>query len=129
MRTDLPPDIRDLIRPIPADFTAAITQSEDGKTLNWIASVVIGEHGRSVRVEYGLRLPPASVDRDVMASLIDSVRQTAWQTTELARLNRIDLITYLLADRHSSRPQRQPLSQDAQELLRNVQENHARNGN
>jgi hypothetical protein len=126
MRTDLPHDVTSKMSLIDPAFTAHITQTPDGKALKWSATLTLEPTGARIQVEYGLRLPPHT-NAEAMTALLESIRQTAWQTMELARLGREDLLHYLRTDRHSNRPAKgRPLTPEALDLLRNAAENHAR---
>lgn len=115
----LPADI--VLDPIPEKFTAHIIVTPDGRTLKWSAQV--STPTGPLRVEYGLRLKDG--EQATIAAAIASVRATAWQTTELARLGRTELLNYVRTDRHTNRPGKgRALTQEAQQLLANVRSAH-----
>lgn len=116
---DLPADLH--IEPAPHKFTAHIVATPDGRALKWNAQV--STPNGPMRVEYGLRLRDG--EASTIAEAIRSITETAWQTTELARLGRTDLLHYVTVGRHANRPNKgRALSVEAQRLLDNVKGAH-----
>lgn len=90
MRT-LHPALASLIRPIPPDFQ--ITTTEHARKVSWTETLTVEGHG-PVTVELGYS---KSGDE---AKERATLRARAWQTMELARLGRVDLLEYCHVDRH-----------------------------
>ncbi len=110
-----------VLDPMPEDFTAHIVVTPDGRTLKWSAQVSTPKG--PLRVEYGLRIGDGGPK--TITDAIASITATAWQTTELARLGRDDLLAYVRTDRHTNRPGKgRPLSDEATQLLANVKAAH-----
>lgn len=116
---DLPADVR--LAPMPVGFTAHIVVTSDGRALKWNAQVSTPKG--PMRVEYGLRIPNQEVE--TLQRAIASITQTAWQTTELARLGRTELLAYVKTDRHTNRPGKgRELSPQAARLLADLKAAH-----
>jgi hypothetical protein len=89
---------------MPDGYTCNFDQAKDGKGIRWTAMLDLGtQHGGRQRVEYGLRIPP-NADAETMLGLIKQLRQTAWQSTQLAAAGHGHLLHYIRVDRHMKRP-------------------------
>ena len=93
----LHPTIALLIRPVPGDFRPDFTDS--GRHVRWTATLTVKDHGPA-NVELGYSKAGGKADEGKEAA---NLRARAWQTMELARLGRIDLLGYCLVDRHKFR--------------------------
>ncbi len=104
MTRPLPPTIAALVRAVPSDF--APTFDDHGHYVRWGATLMVEGHG-PLTVELGYSKASGKADE---AKERANLRVRAWQTMELARLGRADLLAYCSADRHKrnrviSRPQ------------------------
>ena len=114
-------DIAAQIQPMPDDFTVPMQMSKNGMALAWYAT--LDTPAGPIDVEYGVNLVSGS--RETMDGAIRTILQTAWQSLELARLGRVELLHYIRKDRHTARPAAgRKLSPEAQELLDNVKRDH-----
>ena len=100
----LPAEVAALVRPMPTDF--AVGFDDHRHYVRWSSSVMVQGHG-PVQVELGYSKASGKADP---AKEETNLRARVWQTMELARLGRIDLLQYCLTDRHKrnrviSRPQ------------------------
>lgn len=93
MRT-VPADVAAQIQPIPADFHP--TFEDMGKFVRWSATVAV-TGAAPMRVELGYSRAGGKADE---AKESASLRAGAWQTMELARLGRADLLAYCSVNRH-----------------------------
>ncbi len=90
MRT-IPPDVQ--IDPAPEDFSVPI--ATNGSVVSWRGSV------EGLKYELGFR--PSPMDPNDIAAAKENLRQGAWQIKEFVRIGRLDLATYALQSRHTSR--------------------------
>ena len=85
---------------MPADFPETVTIDDDGKCLTWRGQL----SGSDLKYEIGLR--PDRTDPRAVAIARQALIYGVWQLTELARLNRPDLMAYAAVKRHYNRPGR-----------------------
>ena len=79
---------------MPDDFTLAL--EDRGKYVRWAQTISVEGHG-GVEVELGYS---RARGKDNEATERARLRDRAWQTMELARLGRLDLLDYCMVDRH-----------------------------
>lgn len=90
----LPADVAPLVRPVPDDFLIAF--DDHGHYVVWTAILTVTDYG-PVNVELGFsRAGGRANEKQERVNL----REGAWQVTELARLGRIDLLSFCMVDRH-----------------------------
>ena len=97
MTRALPPTIAALLRPIPADFAVAF--EDRGRLVRWSATLIVEGYG-PIEVELGYSRAAGKVDEHKEQS---NLRARIWQTLELARLGRGDLLDYCTVGRHDRR--------------------------
>ena len=100
MTRPLPPDVAEKVAPIPDDFKP--TFEDHGRYLRWAGRVEVAGHG-PVDLELGFHHHPGRRDSQADGPL--SLRASAWQAMELARLGRLDLLSHALLHRHKARRQ------------------------
>ena len=97
MSRPLPPDVANLVRPMPPDFDPKL--EDHGRYVRWGATLNIEGSGPvDVELGYSRAGGKAAEDREQR-----NLRAGAWQVTELARLGRFDLLNYCLVIRHKVR--------------------------
>jgi hypothetical protein len=97
MTRPLPPIIAALIKPVPGDFAPSFT--DHGKFVRWADTLTVPDHG-PIEVELGYSKAGGKADESKEAA---NLRARVWQTMELARLGRADLLGYCLVSRHKGR--------------------------
>lgn len=95
MSRSIPADVALLMRPMPADFAPKF--EDHGNYVRWADTLEI----EGVRVDVELGYSRAGAGDDAKAQ--ESLRASAWQATELARLGRRDLLGYCMVRRHVDR--------------------------
>jgi hypothetical protein len=93
----LPHVVAAQVRPVPGDFSP--TFEDRGHYIYWSATLAVDGHG-SVDVELGYSRASGKADEAKEAA---NLRARVWQTMELARLGRADLLRYCLTTRHKRR--------------------------
>ena len=93
----LPPVLATKIEPVPSDF--APTFEDRGKYVRWADTLTVPDHG-PIEVELGYSKAGGKADESKEAA---NLRARVWQTMELARLGRVDLLGYCLVSRHKGR--------------------------
>ena len=88
----LPADVAAQVRPVPSDFNP--TFEDRGTHLQWSATLDV-HGGVLIDVELGI-----SKQREDIAASTASLRDSAWQATELARIGRGDLLKHASVGRH-----------------------------
>ena len=94
MSRQLPPDVTALVAPMPKDFTPSF--EDYPRYVRWAATLGLPD-GTAVAVELGFSKVSGKADLDKER---ENLRAGAWQTTELARLGRRDLLDYCIVGRH-----------------------------
>lgn len=94
MSRTLPLALAALIRPMPKDF--APTFQDRGHYVRWAETLTVEGVG-PVDVELGFSKAGGKADINKER---ETLRASAWQATELARLGRRDLLDYCIVGRH-----------------------------
>lgn len=94
MTRTLHPTVAALIRPVPGDF--APTFIDHGRYVRWSTFLEVTGHA-PIEVELGYSKADGRADE---AKERANLRARVWQTMELARLGRLDLIDYCQTNRH-----------------------------
>lgn len=94
MSRALPADVAALVRPMPKDFNPSV--EDRGRYVRWAATLDLPDETK-VNVELGFSLAGGRADQNTER---ENLRASAWQTTELARLGRRDLLDYCIVRRH-----------------------------
>ncbi len=96
MSRSLPPDVAALIQPMPVNFSPTFEDHENGRYVRWAQTLNVAGIG-PVDVELGYSRAGGMTDEK---KDVDNLRASAWQTMELARLGRRDLLDYCVVGRH-----------------------------
>jgi len=94
MSRSLPPDVAALVQPMPDDFQPSF--EDRGYYVRWSATFDLPDQTK-LEVELGFSRANGKVDINKER---ENLRAGAWQTTELARLGRRDLLAYCIVGRH-----------------------------
>jgi hypothetical protein len=94
MSRTLQADVAALVQPMPKDFAPSF--QDMGRYVRWDATLDLPD-GTTVNVELGFSRAAGKVDENKER---ENLRASAWQTTELARLGRRDLLDYCVVGRH-----------------------------
>ena len=93
-RSVLPPDVAELVQPMPDDFAPAF--EDRGRYVRWGATLTV-EGGDPVAVELGYSRAGGKADEIAER---ENLRISAWQAMEFARLGRRDLLAHCIVGRH-----------------------------
>ena len=94
MSRSIPPDVAALIAPLPPDFRPSF--EDRGRYVRWTDTLALPDQ-TSIHVELGFSRASGKADENKER---ENLRKSAWQTTELARLGRADLLAYCIIGRH-----------------------------
>ena len=93
MSRELPPEVAANVQPMPSDFAPDF--EDRNSHVRWSAQLQCA--GITVDVELGFSRAGGKADDKKER---ENLRASAWQTSELARLGRRDLLDYCIVGRH-----------------------------